>query len=359
MKKLFALIVSILIGVSVQAEAPREIRPEIRIGVLTDLSGPGTYYGLQVQVGVKMAEEDMRAQGKNVRIVVEDSGLKTQQAVSAAQKLLMADKVDALYSDFSAVTIAISPLLQARKKLLVYNAAARSVVESNPYSFKTYSDYIAGCEAIARQFKEQGIKRLGILKPELEFGELCFRGAKNVYPDVIEYSYKPGDIVNAQVLELKSKGAEAILNAAYEGDLVNALQALKALNYKVPIGAAEDALSDKIRKLYPQELEGSLVFAIKPPPQALMDRADKITKGKLANLENAGLAYLHMFQMYDALVACKAGDIDCVMKKFAAAKPDPAYGFHGFKDRIAVLETDVKVFRDGKFQTLKTFLAGE
>ena len=60
----------------------------IRIALLTDLSNIASYYGHQTRLGALLAEQELKSEGKNVEIIIEDSALNTAQALSATQKLL-------------------------------------------------------------------------------------------------------------------------------------------------------------------------------------------------------------------------------------------------------------------------------
>ena len=65
---------------------------EVIIGTHQDLSGPITFWGVPVRNGMIMATEDINAaggiHGRNIKLVVEDSGYDPKKAVLATQKLL-------------------------------------------------------------------------------------------------------------------------------------------------------------------------------------------------------------------------------------------------------------------------------
>ncbi|MCC6954837.1 MAG: ABC transporter substrate-binding protein [Deltaproteobacteria bacterium] len=351
---IFPAIVAALAPISrCPGESADSVRSEsrmIKIGVVTDLTGHGASYGVQTKIGAELAAEDLRSEGANVEIMVEDTALKPAQALSATQKLLHQDSVNAVLSNFTSVSTAISPLMRNAKRLLVYLAAARSIVDSNPYALKSYSDYEDGCEAVARQFRKEGITRIGILRAEAEFGELCARGVRKVYSDPIEISYTTGESVRTQTLLLKTKGAQAIVNGCYEGDLLNTLQAAKDIGYAVRLATGEDNLTAAVRLKYGSSLEGALTWGVLAPPNALIDRANARVPHPLPGHENVGLAYLHTKQMYRALVACPASDIACVMNKMESAAPEPEFGFQSWERRIAQLTTPVKRFENGALE---------
>lgn len=347
----------LLVGfVTISASA----QEKIKIGVLTDLSGAGSYYGHQTRVGVLLTEQDLRAKGKEVQFIFEDSALNTRQGLSAAQKLLLIDRVEALYVDFTVISVAVSSLVETNKRLMLYSAAAESVALKNPLAFKTYSNYRQGCEALARQFKLKGVERIGVLKAEAEYGELCLEGVKNVYDMFSEQSYKQGENVSSQILSFKSKDVQAIINGALEGDVVNMLQASRNLGYNVMVGAAEDTFTAGLREKFRASLQGSMSFGLQRLPEDIIERARKIDGGdKLTAFEGVGLSYVHTGQLFAALEGCRGKAIECAAEKLASSPPDNRVGFEGWKQRMAQLRTTVKEFRSGEFQKVATYLTGE
>jgi ABC-type branched-subunit amino acid transport system substrate-binding protein len=343
-----------LILLSAYAFVVRADEP-VKIGVLTDLTGQAAYFGNQTRIGAMLAANELNAEDKKVRLIFEDSGLNTQQGLSAAHKLIQIDNVDALYVDFTPIVVSVSSFVQANQKLLVYSAAAESVAKSNPYAFKTYSNYSKGCEELAREFKKRGVQRMGVLKAEAEYGDLCLTGVKKIYANPIEQSYKRGESVATQVFIMKNKGAEAVINGSYEGDVMNMLKALSDINYKVTIGAPEDSLTRQVSSKFSNYLQGSITFGLKHLSDPLIARARQISGGSdLTSFEGVGLGYLHIKQMYAALSECRKAAVDCAVEALAKSPAAPDVGFEGWQNRIAVLYTALKEFKEGKLQLIES-----
>src|SRR3989344_2255851 len=198
----------------------------IKIGIITDLTGPAAYWGESTRIGVLLAIADLKEEGILVEPIFEDYQLDAGKAASAAQKLVNVDNVDALYADFNPGAIATASVLKGKDKLFVYDAAIESPLADSPYTFKTYLDYRAGCAALAKKFKDADISTIGYLKVNLEFGELCLEGLKSVYGDfVIAEGYILGDLdFRTQLTKLKAKDVGAIVNVGFEGDSYNTLR---------------------------------------------------------------------------------------------------------------------------------------
>ena len=316
----------------------------IKIGVITDLTGPAAYWGESTREGALLAINEMKKDGANIEVLFEDYQLDASKAVSAAQKLVNFDNVDAIYAEFNPAAISVSSFLKGKNVLYVYDAAVTSPLEDLPYAFKTYLDYQAGCRVIAEKFKNEGINEIGFLKVNLEFGDLCLAGIKEIYGDsVISEGYNLGDNdLRTQMLKIKSKGAGAVINVGFEGDTYNTLKIIHDLKYKIFYGTVDDTITDKVKKDFSIELAGGHGFGfIKVDPIFSEKLNSFLEDRKLATEYAAALAYTHVRQMGKALIQCNK-EISCVVEKLNEAKSDQTIGFEKFENRIGVFEMSVK-----------------
>lgn len=331
----------------------------IKIGVLTDLSGNGAYLGNQTRIGALLAEAELKQQGKNIEVVFEDSALNTTRGISAAQKLLSLDKVDAMYVDFNVIVVAVSALIEQNKKVMVYSSGAESVARKNKFAFKSYLDFSLGCETLAREFLKRGIKKIGVLKVEAEYGELCLAGARKVV-DVVEESYRQGDNVASQVLSLKNKGVQAVINACFEIDAINMLKAIAVIKYNAVVGVNEDGIPRKVEEQFQQILAGGLTFGFQRTNDKIVNGAKRLSGGdKVTSFERVGLSYVHVKQMFSAVAACRGKQAECVTDTLGKAQADEDIGFEGWKDRIARIRTIVKEYSSGTLKQIGSYVANE
>jgi hypothetical protein len=308
---------------------------QIRMGYITDLSGPGAYYGRYSAAGAMLAIEDLKRSGTQISLILEDHGFQASKAVSAAQRLLGISKVSVLVSEFSFATNAIVPLAAKADVLFLGVSPAVSILKENPIAFKTFLDYEQGCRAIAEYWRDIGVERVAVLKVISESGELCLKGTQAVFPSVSVEEFAIGSDVASQVMRLKQKSPEAIMAPAFEGDALNLFSALKRVNWRPKIGFdVRDSLTEQVRRVYPESIQDAIGFGFRPPPEfltvRLRDRAPGITD---LGLEAAALAYLHIRQLGEALKACRS--TKCAVGAFAAAKPEPILEFEGWTNRIA------------------------
>ena len=68
-----------------------------KIGVISYLTGPGAGYGEAITNGLELANKELKEAGEvDLELKIEDSAGKQEEALSAAQKLMNSDNVDAI-----------------------------------------------------------------------------------------------------------------------------------------------------------------------------------------------------------------------------------------------------------------------
>jgi ABC-type branched-subunit amino acid transport system substrate-binding protein len=262
--------------------------------------------------------------------------------------LLNVDHVDAIYSTFSGTSRAASPVAKSSGKVFVYAAAAISPATDNPIAFKSYLDYERGCCGIAETWKRSGVSSVGVLKADSEFGELSERGILSVYPNASSISYKLGEDVATPALRFKTQGIEAVANAGLEGDMVNMLKAFQRIEYAPRVGANEDIFTEKVRKEFADLMPKVRVFGMPRPDESFIKEVlARDTKKEVQSFDSAGMAYLHIRQMYAAVSKCGTVQTECQAQALKNAVPDSKLGFEKWSaDRRAI-------YRDTQYDLVK------
>ena len=316
----------------------------IKIGVLTDLTSGGAYWGVSTKIGIDLAVKELATENIHVIPIYEDYRFNATIAATAAQKLVNVDKVEGLYAEFNPAAIAAGSVVRDKNVLYLYDSAVESPLLESSNAYKTYLDFRKGCALLASQFKNKGIVSVGVLQMKLEAGELCSEGIESVYgSNAIIETYTVGDQdFRTQVLKLKSKNVGAIINAGFEGDVINTLSAMKVNTIKVPFGTVTDSMSIKVIALYPEQTKGSISFGFKDIDQRIIDKLVASNGGKpLGNNYAAVLGYVHMKQLVRSLSVCNH-DIQCAGSKLSESPKDENIGFQKFTNRIADLDILVK-----------------
>ena len=157
-----AVAAALLAGTAQAAEA-------VRIGLEVPFSGPFGSYGKQIEHGVKLylAEHENMLGGRKVELVVKDDSPGTSGDVSKriAQELVIKDKVDILAgfaltpSAFAAAPVSA----QAKKPMVVMNAATSSITTKSPYIVRTSMTLPQNSAPIASWAFKNGIKKAFVL----------------------------------------------------------------------------------------------------------------------------------------------------------------------------------------------------
>ncbi len=115
---------------------------DITIGAILPLTGPAAPTGIQEQQGVIFAVDKVNAaggiRGRQVKVVFEDSQAKPDQGVLGFNRLADLNKVPAIMTAFSSISLAIAPLA-TRREILVINPAAQAnaLANASPYMVNT------------------------------------------------------------------------------------------------------------------------------------------------------------------------------------------------------------------------------
>jgi ABC-type branched-subunit amino acid transport system substrate-binding protein len=314
----------------------------IKIGIITDLTGPAAYWGESTKIGTDILKKELEAKGEKVEFIFEDYALDATKAITAVQKLYTIDKVNAVYTEFNPGSIAVASFLKDKQIPLIYDAAIVSPLKDNILFYKTYLDYKEGCKQIAQKFNEEGVTKIGLLKVNLEFGELCESGIREIYKDnLISEGYNLGDNdFRTQLLKIKNNNATAVINVGFEGDTFNTLKVIKDLKYNIRYGSVDDTITEKVLSAYKDELKNGWTFGFNDISEEFMG---KLENNKPSSLYAAALSYTHIKQLVESLDRC--GDKnECIIKSLDNSRGDPTIGFIKYKDHIADLKMSLKKY---------------
>lgn len=142
---------------------PKSFAP-VPVGLVIPLTGNSSNYGEIMRRGLDLAVEMERDKDGNapIRVIYEDSKGTPKDGVLAAQKLILQDKTPVIVSAFSGILLAIAPVAEQAKVVLI-NGPANSpkLRNASPFLFNmaVLSDsegaYLA--EMTAKRFKTNGV----------------------------------------------------------------------------------------------------------------------------------------------------------------------------------------------------------
>lgn len=333
------IIAVVIIGGIWLIAKPQSQRSSVKIGIITDLTGPAAYWGESTRIGAEIAKEELEKEGYNIDLKFEDYQLDGAKALTSAQKLIDIDNVDAIYAEFNPAAIPVGSFMKDKNKIFMYVAAVTSPLEGNDNAFKTYLDYQAGCREVANKFFESGLEKVGVFKINLEAGELCLSGIKEVFgDDIVMETYNLGDTdFKTQVLKMKNSGVNAIINVGFEGDTLNALKAINELKFDVLYGTVDDAITEQVKQKFSEELKGARSFGFSTVNSNFSSKI-KEKSNNISSEYGAALAYTHIKQIVEAMGKCGSSDNNCIQKSINSSTADKTIGFKSFNNNIADLD---------------------
>lgn len=349
-KAIWAILLILVAGVSVSNLMKNEGKSDIRIGVITPLTGGVSYWGESSLTGIKLAQIDLKKKGIEVDVIVEDGQLDPKTALSAAQKLVNVDSVSAMYSEFNPAAIAVSSFLKDKNIIQIYDATPTSPLALSQNFYKTYLDYEVSCGQVADILKDRGHRKVGVLKMNLEHGELCLKGIRKTFGDkVMVESYDPGQTdFRTSLLKLDKQEIDVVFHASFQPETLASLRNMRTLGMRQTFVGLSETITPDIVPEYKDMLEDAITFGLPKVSRDLIQRMKvEVEDARIIDENAAGLAYVHITQLAGALSVCGT-DTKCSRQKLNESAADPRIGFQGFRDRVAGFDTLIEEWKGGK-----------
>jgi branched-chain amino acid transport system substrate-binding protein len=118
--------------------------------VILPLTGNYAVIGEGEKKGIDMAVETLKQKfpGKKIEIIYEDYASETKNAVTAANKLISVDKVDAIITSTTAASEAVSPVVERAQKINFVISPDIEVVSKSQYNFRIYYNFNTEAEVV-------------------------------------------------------------------------------------------------------------------------------------------------------------------------------------------------------------------
>jgi branched-chain amino acid transport system substrate-binding protein len=236
-----ALLASLLLGPAALAQ------DTVKVGAILAVTGPASFLGSPEAKTLEMMVADLNAKGglggKQVVLIVKDSGASAEKAVSFAKQLIEEDKVVAIIGpSTSGETMAIKALAEESKTPLLSCAAAEVIV--NPLAKFVYKTPQKDSQAVIRiyqQMKKMGISKIAVFSSNTGFGKAGKDQLEKLAPEfgiqiVLNevYDSKATDLT-AEVTKVKAANVQAIVNWSIEPAQAILIKNVRQLGITVPI----------------------------------------------------------------------------------------------------------------------------
>jgi branched-chain amino acid transport system substrate-binding protein len=202
----------------------------IPVGVIANLTGTDVKSSTELVKGIELAAADINAaggvNGRPIKLIIEDSQYKAQEALNAATKLYDVDKVDAaLMFGGSSLMLAVAPIVKAKGKVLVNTSSSSPKLGGFPgnlYSILPLDDIVG--KALGEWVAKQGVKTIAFVVPNNTFGTglmdasaAAFTAAGGKVVAKIAYTEGQPDY-RADLQQLVAAKPDAIITAGYGDD---------------------------------------------------------------------------------------------------------------------------------------------
>ena len=239
-------------------------RENVKIGVILPLSGDVASYGIDSKDGILYAINELYQD--KATVVFEDSKGEPKTAVTAYNKLINMDKVDYVIGDlFSSTTLAIAPLANKNKNLLISpTASTQDLPKNGIYSLSVYPSESFESELIA-EFINSKYKTTAVLYEKVAAAQVmsdAFIKNNNIKTDYVEaFESNTADFTNI-LLKLKQSGAESVYLITYTNNAIKILNQMKTLKMTTNV-VGPSTLFDP--SLYPYIKGGDFNFYLTGP----------------------------------------------------------------------------------------------
>lgn len=209
----------VLAGVMLTASAT--FAEDVKIGMITTLSGPAGYLGQDVRDGFMLAikEEGGMLGGTAVEVLVEDDGLKPENGRAIAERFLERDEVEIMTGViFSNISPVVAPLtLRAGRFYITPNSApsqfAGSKCHENYFAVAWQNDSLH--ESAGLNANVQGYKNAYILAPNYQAGKDALAGFKRYFKGQIVgevYTQLGQTDYAAEIAKIRAAGPEMVFH---------------------------------------------------------------------------------------------------------------------------------------------------
>ncbi len=242
----------------------------IVVGHVASMTGDTATFGRSADQGMRMAIEEINAAGgalgKPIELITEDDRSVTEEARTAAQKLLQRDQVVALLGEVaSSRSLAAAPEAQrARVPMISPGSTNPKVTEVGDYIFRAcFIDPFQGAVMARFAIDDLHAKRLAILfdfKQDYSVGLADFfrETARKLGAEIVaDERYTSGDIeFRAQLTTIRAAKPDAIFVPGYYTELGLIAKQARELGIDVPLLGGDGWDSEKTIEIGGQAVEG-------------------------------------------------------------------------------------------------------
>ena len=208
---------ALIAGLAAAALTAGQAAAEVKVGMITTLSGGGAGLGIDVRDGFLLALKMAGDAGNQVEVVIEDDQQKPDIAVQLADKMIQSDQVDVLTGIiWSNLAMAVVPAATAQGKFyLSPNAGPSALAGANchPNYFNVAWQNDNLHEAAGAYANTAGFKNSFILAPNYPAGTDALAGYKRFYEGGLAgevYTQLGQTDYAGEIAQIRASGADSV-----------------------------------------------------------------------------------------------------------------------------------------------------
>jgi len=160
-------------------------KPPIKIGAVLSITGPGSHI-MNLRDGMLMAVDEVNSwggiNGRKIELIVEDNKTDIEEGVTAFGRIESTHQPLLYVSAFSSFSLALVPLAEERKVVLVaLNASSPDITKQNDWVFRYFSTAEYEIPPILSILKDLNVKKLGIIYLNDDYGRSVFELFKEAF----------------------------------------------------------------------------------------------------------------------------------------------------------------------------------
>jgi branched-chain amino acid transport system substrate-binding protein len=245
----------------------------IKIGTIGPLTGNLATYGISTKNGVEIAVDEFNKaggiNGKQIKLISEDTRGDQAEAANAATKLIQQDKVTAIVGGvISSETMTAGPIANDAKVVMISSSStATGIPDIGDYIFRNcLSDDVQATQLAEYAVKDLGLKKFAIIYTNNDYGlslKNAFEKKAGELAQVVDIeTYNDGESdFRAQLTKIKGFQPDALYIAGYYTEAAKIAQQAQDQGLKVQILGADGFYSPKLIELGGKAVEGAIFTA--------------------------------------------------------------------------------------------------
>ncbi len=212
----------------------KEEKQKLKVGVLSSQTGDFAYFGSTISKGLMLANKN-----NDVDIIIEDIAGSPKTAVTSANKLIYADKVDVLFTELSEDTEAVILIINKEHVPTICIACGSiNITQKSEYLFRVWPSDEIEVKALVNYAKNKGYHRVAVLRTISVWENSLSQAFKDNWQGeiLLEAANREDTDFRTQLLKIKEFKPEFIYLPFLETKYPQLLRQIKELGINAEIG---------------------------------------------------------------------------------------------------------------------------